>query len=103
NHLRQQIPQLLMYVVNREIILKISEKKIDSLLIFLEKNTLCQYKVVVDACCIDYIELKQRFEVCYLMLSNFYSNRISVSVCVDETTPIPTAALLFKSANWAER
>jgi len=101
--LRNQIPQLLFYTSNDEIILKMSEKNIDKLLVFLEKNTLCQYKILVDACCIDFIELKQRFEVCYNLLSTYYNTRINVTVSVDETTPVPTASLLFKSANWAER
>jgi len=101
--LRNIFPQSIGYLVNNELIIKISPKKIKRVLIFLKNHTQCQFKVLVDMCGVDYPEKKNRFEVVYNLLSISYNSRITVSVAVDEKTPIDSVTSIFSGADWLER
>lgn len=102
-HLKQLFPQSFGYITNNELIFKISSKKFERFMFFLKHHTHCQYKMVVDACCVDYPEKKNRFELVYNLLSIFYNKRISVTVAIDELNFVSSVVSLFKSANWVER
>jgi len=54
-------------------------------------------------CGVDYPEKKNRFEVIYNLLSISYNSRITVSVSVDEKTPIDSVTPIFSGADWLER
>ena len=101
--LRNIFPQSIGYLVNNELIIKISPKKIKRVLTFLKNHTQCQFKVLVDMCGVDYPEKKNRFEVIYNLLSISYNSRITVSVSVDEKTPIDSVTPIFSGADWLER
>lgn len=101
--LRNIFPQSIGYLVNNELIIKISPKKIKRVLTFLKNHTQCQFKVLVDMCGVDYPEKKNRFEVVYNLLSISYNSRITVSVAVDEKTPIDSVTSIFSGADWLER
>lgn len=101
--LRNIFPQSIGYLVNNELIIKISPKKIRRVLTFLKNHTQCQFKVLVDMCGVDYPEKKNRFEVIYNLLSISYNSRITVSVSVDEKTPIDSVTPIFSGADWLER
>lgn len=102
-HLQKIFPQSFGYIINDELILKISFKKIERLLFFLKNHSHCQYKMLIDICSIDYFEKKYRFEIIYSLISIFYNKRISITTSIDEIIPINSIVSLFKSANWAER
>jgi NADH:ubiquinone oxidoreductase subunit C len=101
--LRNIFPQSIGYLVNNELIIKISPKKIKRVLTFLKNHTQCQFKILVDMCGVDYPEKKNRFEVIYNLLSISYNSRITVSVSVDEKTPIDSVTPIFSGADWLER
>ena len=51
----------------------------------------------------DYPQRPERFEVVYCLLSLTRNHRIRVHVTTDETTPLPTATVLWPVAGWLER
>jgi NADH-quinone oxidoreductase subunit C len=103
DYLRSLFPKLFGYMVNGELVLKVSPKKLKNILIFLKNHTQCQYKVLVDICGIDYPEKKKRFEVVYNLLSLTHNSRITVTTSVDEITPLDSVTSVFSSADWLER
>ena len=54
-------------------------------------------------CGVDYPEKKNRSELIYNLLSISYNSRITVSVSVDEKTPIDSVTPIFSGADWLER
>ena len=103
NYLRSIFPRTLGYLINGELILKTSPKKIKNILYFLKYHTQCQYKILIDICGIDYPEKKKRFEIVYSLLSITYNHRLKVVTTVDEITPIDSVTSIFSSADWLER
>lgn len=81
----------------------IDKKEIVNTLTFLNRNTLLQYKQLLDIVGVDYPEKKNRFQLNYLLLSNKYNRRMTLKVNLDEITPISTVTNVFKSAGWYER
>ena len=51
----------------------------------------------------DYPERPERFEVNYQLLSLTKNRRLRVKVLTDETSPVPTATVVWPVANWLER
>lgn len=103
DYLRNLFPQTLGYLINGELVLKVSPKKVRNILIFLKKHTQCQYKILIDICGIDYPEKKKRFELVYSLLSIVYNHRIQVTTSTDEITPVDSVTDIFNSADWLER
>ncbi len=85
----------LMVVVHGEQVVKV--------LTFLRDDALCQFKVLIDICGVDYPEREERFEVVYNLLSLRHNQRIRVKVKVDEEGVVPSATGVFSAANWFER
>ncbi len=85
----------LMVVVHGEQVVKV--------LTFLRDDALCQFKVLIDICGVDYPEREERFEVVYNLLSLRHNQRIRVKVKVDEEGVVPSATGVFNAANWFER
>lgn len=103
DYLRSLFPRTLGYLVNGELILKVSPRKVRKMLIFLKQHTQCQYKILIDICGIDYPEKKKRFELVYSLLSIVYNHRIQVTTTTDEITPVDSVTDIFNSADWLER
>lgn len=103
DYLQTIFPKSLGYLINGELVLKISPKKIRNILFFLKNHTQCQYKILIDLCGIDYPEKKKRFEIVYSLLSIAYNHRLKVTTALDEITPIDSVADIFNSADWLER
>ncbi len=72
-------------------------------LTFLRDDVLCQFKILLDVCGVDYPERTERFDVVYHLLSLTQNARIRVKVTTDEDTPVPSVTSVFNAANWWER
>jgi NADH:ubiquinone oxidoreductase subunit C len=99
-----------------------------NVLFFLNKNSLCQFKVLVDITAVDWIgrqedkinvlklkgfsndfrfsrlfSLDSRFCLVYNILSTQYNFRILLKSFLDVLTPVNTVTSIYRSANWWER
>lgn len=103
NDLKKFFPQLVGYIVNGELTIKIKSEKILRILNFLKNHTNGQYKLLSDICAVDYPFREKRFEVVYNLLSITYNSRITISISVDEKTPVDSCINLYSAAGWFER
>ena len=62
-----------------------------------------EYQQLMEIAGADYPERTQRFEINYQLLSLTQNRRIRVKILTDETTPVPSATVLWPVANWLER
>jgi NADH:ubiquinone oxidoreductase subunit C len=88
---------------NNDIEIKTTSNNFGTLLYFLQKHTLCQYKVLVDIVCVDIPGKIRRFTLNYLLLSLRYNTRLTVVVKINEVSTLPSIVTLYRSANWLER
>jgi NADH-quinone oxidoreductase subunit C len=61
------------------------------------------YVMLSDLFGVDYPAREKRFELLYNLYSLRRNRRVFLRVKVGENEPVPTLALLFQNANWAER
>ncbi len=77
---------------------------IEKILFFFKYNILCQFKILIAICGIDFIEnTKERFEINYNLLSIKYWKRIHIKIKISEFIAVPSIIKIFKNANWYER
>lgn len=77
---------------------------IEKVLYFLKYNMVCQFKILIAICGIDFIEnLKERFQINYNLLSITYYQRIHIKINVKEFIAIPSSVKIFRNASWYER
>ena len=62
-----------------------------------------EYQQLMEIAGVDYPERAERFEVNYQLLSLTQNRRIRIKVLTDETSPVPSATVLWPVANWLER
>jgi len=86
-----------------ELTLETTPDKLLALLAFLRDDPKCLFKQLADVCGVDWPEREKRFDVVYNLLSLKLNQRARVKVATDESTPVPSAAPVFSSANWFER
>jgi NADH:ubiquinone oxidoreductase subunit C len=103
DYLKKLFPHLMGFVINGELVVKISSKQILKFLTFLKLHTLSQYKVLSDICAVDYIWKKNRFALIYNFLSITYNSRITVTCFIEEKTNIFSISSLYNAAGWFER
>lgn len=85
------------YYVN--IVLK-SYKDLNKVLNFLKLHSHCQYTILTDLACVDYLNLKsKRFELNYILSSLKNQSRFIVSIACDETSLIESSTNIFSSSN----
>ena len=84
---------------NNDIEIKTTPNNIRSVLYFLQKHTLCQYKQLVDLACSDVLGKPRRFSVNYLLLSLRYNVRLNVVIKTNEVLSLPSVTMLYRSAN----
>ncbi len=90
-------------VAGGELTLHANRGDIVRVLTFLRDDVLCQFKILLDVCGVDYPEREERFDVVYHLLSLTQNARIRVKVTTDEDTPVPSVTSVFNAANWWER
>ena len=90
-------------VAGDELTVHANRNDIVRVLTFLRDDVLCQFKILLDVCGVDYPERNERFDVVYHLLSLTQNARIRVKVTTDEDTPVPSVTSVFNAANWWER
>ena len=86
-----------------EIILTVRRESVVDVLRALRDTPGLEYQQLMEIAGCDYPERAERFDVNYCLLSLTQNRRIIVKVTTDETTPVPTATVLWPVANWLER
>ena len=79
----------------REMIVEVME--------FLCDDTVCDFKIMIDLCGVDYPERVERFDVVYQLLSLTKNHRVRVKVATDENSHVPSIVSVYSAANWFER
>jgi len=82
-----------------EIEIEISAKYLYPLIVFLNKHTICQYKILTDMICSDTLGKVERFEVTYSLLSICYNSRLRVTCKLSEVEMLLSVVSLYRSAN----
>lgn len=86
-----------------DITLEVELSKLEAILLFLRDHESCLFKMLIDILAIDYPEKSKRFCLVYCLLSVKYNIRLKIKIYVDELTPVPSIANIYKSSNWMER
>ena len=86
-----------------EIEIKVLSKNIYPLIFFLNKHTLCQFKIMVDIICYDIPGKKNRFSIVYNLLSIKNNMRLRVLSKASKTEELLSLVSLYNSVNWSER
>ncbi len=90
-------------ILHGELILYVKSDKIVDVLAFLQDDSQCQFKTLVDIAGVDYPQRELRFDVVYQLLSYKFNKRIRVKTATDEGVPIPSVVSIFPNAGWYER
>jgi NADH dehydrogenase (ubiquinone) Fe-S protein 3 len=69
----------------------------------LKLHAFFNYKILADIACIDFLLIKNRFNLNYILLSTFFNSRIVLSVDLDDNNIIQSVMSIFSGANWLER
>ena len=68
------------------------------------KNRPCEFKMLLDLTCVDYLKSKGCFEMVYHLFSISSNNRIRIKTEVSKNElDIDSLSNLWKNANWLER
>ena len=86
-----------------ELSITVKRDNIVKAMTYLRDDVNCQFKIMLDACGVDYPDREQRFDVVYNLLSLTHNFRIRVKVRTTENEPVPTITGVFSSAGWWER
>ena len=84
-----------------EIVLLVVRERIQDVLRTLRDEH--EYQQLMEIAGADYPQRLDRFEVVYCLLSLTRNHRLIVKVRTDESTPVPTATVLWPVAGWLER
>jgi NADH-quinone oxidoreductase subunit C len=87
----------------REITLTVRREGVIDALRALRDTPGLEYQQLMEIAGCDYPNRPERFEVNYQLLSLTQNRRIRVKVLTDETSPVPSATVLWPVANWLER
>ena len=86
-----------------EVTVVVPREKIATILEFLRDDEVTAFNLLADQTAGDYPEREKRFDVVYHLYSIPLNHRLRVKIHVGEAEQVPTAALIFQAANWAER
>ena len=86
-----------------ELVVETDAKNLLKMLSFLQSDSNCLFKQLIDVTAVDYPERKQRFDVVYHLLSMKWNRRVRVIVPVEDGEVVPSVVPLFAAANWCER
>jgi len=90
---------------NNQLLLDLKSKKdLFVFMYFLNKNTLLNYKILVDMCGVHYLQTKVKYEIVYNLLNIKTNHRLFIKVKLDQDyDSIMSMTKLYDSANWLER
>jgi len=83
--------------------LTFSRQNFLSMVLFLQKHSLTQFKQLVDIAVYDRPGKRYRFTMIYHLLSINYGNRLQGVIQTDELTDISSLTRLYSGAGWLER
>ncbi len=101
--LYSNFPIIFVFLLNKDLVVKISNQDLKNFLFFLKHHTECLFSQLIDVSMVDYVEKKNRFEVFYNLLSLKYNMRLVVSSNVTELTTLESVSQIYPSAQWYER
>ncbi len=101
--LYSNFPIIFVFLLNKDLVVKISNQDLKNFLFFLKHHTECLFSQLIDLSMVDYVEKKNRFEVFYNLLSLKYNMRLVVSSNVTELTTLESVSQIYPSAQWYER
>ncbi len=96
-------PIIFVFLLNKDLVVKISNQDLKNFLFFLKHHTECLFSQLMDVSMVDYVEKKNRFEVFYNLLSLKYNMRLVVSSNITELTTLESVTQIYPSAGWYER
>jgi NADH-quinone oxidoreductase subunit C len=91
-------PIVFVFLLNKDLVVKISNQDLKNFLFFLKHHTECLFSQLIDLSMIDYVEKKNRFEVFYNLLSLKYNMRLVVSSNLTELTTLESVSQIYPSA-----
>lgn len=86
-----------------EIEVSVISKNIYPLIYFLNKHSICLFKMMVDIICYDTKGKYFRFFIVYNLLSIHYNFRIRLFTKINELDKLLSLVSLYKSVSWSER
>jgi NADH:ubiquinone oxidoreductase subunit C len=87
-----------------EVELEIVSKKIYPLILFLNRHSLCLFKVMIDIVCYDVPGKSHRFSLVYNLLSTQFNSRLRVISKIQENVgQVLSLVSLYRSVGWLER
>lgn len=86
-----------------QLTIRLSRETLAEDLTKLRDDASCRFAMLLDITAIDLPQRQERFDVVYILLSPFLNQRLRVKVATDEYTPLPSATVIWPSANWFER
>ena len=101
--LYNNFPVIFVYLVNKDLVVKISHKDLKNFLFFLKHHTETLFSQLIDLSMVDHVEKKYRFEVFYNLLSLKYNIRLVVSSNLTELTTLESVSQIYPAAQWYER
>lgn len=90
-------------ILKGQLVLHAKRDAIVEVMQFLRDDSVCDFKIMIDLCGVDYPERAERFDVVYQLLSLTKNHRVRVKVATDENSPVPSIASVYSAANWFER
>ena len=90
-------------VKNGEIEVFVAADRLVAVLETLKTDSTTEMNQLVDLCGVDYVAIKNRFEVVYQLLSLKHNTRLRVRVEVAEGESVPSVVPVYPSAEWFER
>ena len=95
----------LKYVIlkNNEISCVADKKDLVALGFFIKHSELMRFEILVDICVVDYLSVKNRFEVVYHFLSVYFNQRMRLKVYLSDISSITTLTSVYRNASWWER
>ena len=85
------------------IFIHLEKSHLNFVLNFLKNHINYQFKSLISITAVDYPNKKDRFEVCYLLLSYKLNLRLIIKVQTNDTNPIESCSNIYKGASWYER
>lgn len=97
------LPILSLKFIGDNTFCTVAKNDICNTLVFLKNYFGVQFKVLTMIAGIDYPHQKNRFEVCYELLSIKFNTRLRIKCFVQEVSQLYSVFHIFSSATWWER
>ncbi len=85
------------------LILRVTPENLLATMTQLRDDLTLDFKQLIDLAGVHYPDREKSMEVVYQLLSVHKNHRLRVKVAVDESTPVPSVAGVWWSADWFER